>query len=68
MRSRKIAAACAALGLVVAACGSDDDSSDSAADATDLKGIQAYMQDSYVHETIIEAHSPHRKKNFVSPC
>ncbi len=35
MRSRKIAAACAALGLVVAACGSDDDSSDSAADATD---------------------------------
>ncbi len=30
MRSRKIIAACAALGLVVAACGSDDDSSDSA--------------------------------------
>ena len=30
MRSRKILAACAALGLVVAACGSDDDSSDSA--------------------------------------
>ena len=30
MRSRKLIAACAALGLVVAACGSDDDSSDSA--------------------------------------
>jgi len=30
MRSRKIIAACAALGLVAAACGSDDDSSDSA--------------------------------------
>ncbi len=30
MRSRKILAACAALGLVAAACGSDDDSSDSA--------------------------------------
>ena len=30
MRSRKILAACAALGHVVAACGSDDDSSDSA--------------------------------------
>jgi phosphonate transport system substrate-binding protein len=30
MTSRKLIAACAALGLVVAACGSDDDSSDSA--------------------------------------
>jgi phosphonate transport system substrate-binding protein len=35
MRSRKLIAACAALGLVVAACGSDDDSSDSAADTTE---------------------------------
>jgi phosphonate transport system substrate-binding protein len=35
MRSRKIIAACAALGLVVAACGSDDDSSDSGSDTTD---------------------------------
>ena len=35
MKPRKILAACAALGLVVAACGSDDDSSDSATDTTD---------------------------------
>lgn len=36
MRSRKIIAACAVLGLAVAACGSDDDSSESATtDATD---------------------------------
>ena len=34
MRSRKLLAACAALGLVVAACGSDDDSSDSGSDST----------------------------------
>jgi phosphonate transport system substrate-binding protein len=33
MRSRKLFAACAALGLVAAACGSDDDSSSSATDA-----------------------------------
>lgn len=33
MRSRKLVAACCALGLVAAACGSDDDSSSSATDA-----------------------------------
>ena len=35
MKSRKLLAGCAALGLVVAACGSDDDSSDSGAASTD---------------------------------
>lgn len=35
MRSRKLFAACAALGLVAAACGSDDDTSSSATDAPD---------------------------------
>jgi phosphonate transport system substrate-binding protein len=35
MKSRKLVAGCAALGLVVAACGSDDDSSDSGAASTD---------------------------------
>ncbi|HSP27954.1 MAG TPA: hypothetical protein VLN74_05345, partial [Ilumatobacteraceae bacterium] len=35
MRSRKLFAACAALGLVAAACGSDDDTSSSATDGPD---------------------------------
>ena len=48
MRSRKIIAACAALGLVVAACGSDDDSSDSGSDTTTADGDTSDWPDEIV--------------------